>query len=61
MKSYTIHLLRSMPSQGLLEGRYVGRGQSPLAEEALAQILRLKEEFIYPEAQFFCASPIIVH
>lgn len=59
MKSYTIHLLRSMPSQGLLEGRYVGRGQSPLAEGALAQILRLKEEFVYPEAQFFCASPAV--
>lgn len=59
MKSYIIHMLRSMPSQGSLEGRYVGRGQSPLAEGAIARLTELKREFRYPEAGFFCASPAI--
>lgn len=59
MKSYIIHMLRSMPSQGSLEGRYVGQSQSPLAEGAVAQLAALKQEFRYPEAGFFCASPSI--
>ncbi len=59
MKSYTIHILRSMPSQGTVEGRYVGRAQSPLAESALPELLVLKREYLYPEAGFFCASPSI--
>lgn len=59
MKSYVIHILRAMPSQGVLEGRYVGRGQSPLPPNALIELTRLKQAFQYPDAQFFCASPAI--
>lgn len=59
MKSYIIHILRSMPSQGTLEGRYVGRGQSPLGEGALEQIIDIKKDFLYPDAAFFCASPAV--
>ncbi len=59
MKSYIIHLLRAMPSQGSLEGRYVGRGQSPLAEGALVRLIQMKTEFAYPQAGFFCASPAV--
>ncbi len=59
MKSYVIHMLRAMPSQGVLEGRYVGRGQSPLAPDAISRLTALKQEFVYPEAQLFCASPAI--
>ena len=59
MKSYVIHMLRAMPSQGVLEGRYVGRGQSPLALDAISRLTALKQEFVYPKAQLFCASPAI--
>ena len=31
MKSYVIHLIRNMPCQGNLEGRYIGRTDSPLS------------------------------
>lgn len=59
MKSYVIHILRAMPSQGALEGRYVGRGQSPLAMSSVSQLAGLKREFVYPKAQLFCASPSV--
>ncbi|RKJ40502.1 histidine phosphatase family protein [Acutalibacter sp. 1XD8-33] len=59
MKSYTIHMLRSMPSQGTLEGRYIGQGQSPLAMSSVSQLAGLKRDFAYPEARFFCASPSV--
>lgn len=59
MKSYIIHMFRAMPSQGALEGRYVGRGQSPLAMTAVAELAQLKREFNYPAADFFCASPSV--
>lgn len=59
MKSYIIHLLRAMPSQGVLEGRYVGRGQSPLPMECVSQLVRLKKEFHYPQAEAFFASPAL--
>lgn len=35
MKSYVIHLIRNMPCQGNLEGRYIGRTDSPLADSSL--------------------------
>ena len=59
MKSYVIHIFRSMPSQGTAEGRYVGRAQSPLAQGAVAELAGLKREHRYPEAELYCASPSI--
>ena len=59
MKSYIIHILRAMPSQGALEGRYVGQAQSPLTMATVAELAALKRRFIYPEADFFCASPAV--
>lgn len=59
MRSYVIHMLRAMPSQGVQEGRYVGRTQSPLAMSAVAELAAYKREFRYPQAEFFCASPTV--
>lgn len=59
MKSYVVHMLRSMPSQGTQEGRYVGRTQSPLAMSAVAELANLKRAFTYPEGGLYCASPAI--
>ena len=57
MKSYVIHLLRNMPCEGNLEGRYIGRTESPLAESSITQLLDLKREYNYPAAEAFYASP----
>lgn len=57
MKSYVIHLIRNMPCEGNLQGRYIGRTESPLAMEAVARLARLKGAHAYPDAQRFFASP----
>ena len=59
MKSYTIHLIRHGVCEGNLEGRYVGRTQSPLAQEGIQALLELKRKGIYPEAKKYYASPCV--
>ena len=59
MKSYVIHILRAMPSQGALEGRYVGRAQSPLPMGAVAELAGIKREYEYPKWELYCASPAV--
>ena len=58
MKSYTIHLIRHGVCEGNLEGRYVGRTQSPLAREGIQALLELKRKGTYPEAVKYYASPM---
>lgn len=57
LKSYLIHLLRNMPCEGNLEGRYIGRTESPLADSSIEGLLRLKKQYAYPRAGAFFASP----
>lgn len=59
MKSYVIHILRAMPSQGTMEGRYVGQAQSPLPMSAVTELAQLKREHSYPAAELYCASPAV--
>ena len=57
MKSYVIHLIRNMPCEGNLEGRYIGRTESPLAASSVQELMELKRKYRYPEAASFYASP----
>ncbi len=57
MKSYVIHLIRNMPCEGNLQGRYIGRTESPLAMETIPRLLELKQKYGYPSAEAFFASP----
>lgn len=57
MKSYVIHLIRHAVCEGNLEGRYIGRTESPIADEGIKQIIDLKSKFTYPEAKSYYASP----
>lgn len=57
MKSYTIHLIRHAPSEGNLEGRYIGRTESPLPMQSIRDLLELKNKYPYPKAEAFYASP----
>ena len=59
MKSYLIYLIRNMPCEGNLEGRYIGRTESPLAESSVKELLELKRTYQYPRAEAFYASPSI--
>lgn len=59
MNSYIIHLIRNMPCEGNEEGRYIGRTESPLSDDALPRLLELKRSYAYPngEQAAFYASP----
>lgn len=57
MKSYVIHLIRNMPCEGNLEGRYIGRTESPLAMSSITELVGLKQKYRYPTAGAFYASP----
>lgn len=57
MKSYVIHLIRNAPSEGNLQGRYIGRTESPLSDDGIRQLLELKTNFEYPRAEAFYSSP----
>lgn len=59
VKSYVVYLLRNMPCEGNLEGRYIGRTESPLAESSVKELLELKRTFQYPKAEAFYASPSV--
>lgn len=57
MKSYVIHLIRHAVCEGNLEGKYIGRTESPIADEGINSLLEIKQNAEYPEAQAFYASP----
>ena len=57
MKSYVIHLIRNMPCEGNLEGRYIGRTESPLPMSVVTQLADMKRACKYPDASAFYASP----
>lgn len=58
MKSYTIHLIRHGLTEGNLLGQYVGRTDSPLAQEGVDALQELKEKYGYPQAQAYYTSPL---
>lgn len=49
MKSYVVHLIRNAPCEGNLEGKYIGRTESPIAMEGMEQLLEFKRNYKYPE------------
>nr|WP_317412309.1 histidine phosphatase family protein [uncultured Solibaculum sp.] len=59
MKSYTIHLIRHGLTDGNAKGQYIGSTDLPLAPEGLAQLLDLKERFVYPKADAYFTSPLL--
>lgn len=59
MKSYYIYLIRNLPCEGNLQGKYIGRTESPVAESAMIDLLRRKRQLKYPDAENFYASPSV--
>lgn len=58
MKSYLIHLIRHGITEGNLKGTYVGREDLPLCDEGINDLLRLKEEFSYPNTPVLFSAPL---
>lgn len=59
MKSYVIHLIRNMPCEGNLEGRYIGRTESPLPMSSVVELAKMKREYGYPPARAFFSAPSV--
>lgn len=57
MKSYYIHLIRHGLCEGNMQGRYIGRTESPLSIDGIRELITLKENYTYPYATHFYASP----
>lgn len=59
MKAYHIYLFRHGQTQANKEGRYVGRRTDvPLNREGEEQLLRMRKEYSYPQAELFFTSPM---
>ncbi len=58
MKSYKIHLIRHGLTAANAQGLYIGKTDLPLSPEGLVDLLRKKEEAVYPEAKYFYTSPL---
>lgn len=58
MKTCTITLLRHGLCRGEAEGRYIGHTAAPLTDEGRAQLLQLREDYDYPQADALFVSPL---
>lgn len=58
MNSCHITLLRHGLSAGEAEGRYIGHTDVPLTDEGRQQLLQMRENFIYPQADALIISPL---
>ena len=58
MKAYHIFLLRHGLTQANAEGRYVGSTDTPLSAAGEEQLLNLKAQHDYPQADAFFSSPL---
>ena len=58
MKAYHIFLLRHGLTQANAEGRYVGSTDTPLSAAGEEQLLNLRAQHDYPQADAFFSSPL---
>lgn len=58
MKNYRINFIRHGITQANLDGLYVGRTDHELCTEGIQQLLRLREDFLYPQVQRVYSSPL---
>ena len=58
MKTYKIHLIRHAINEGTEEGRYIGHTDAPLSEEGRAQLLQMRDDYIYPGVEAVFSSPL---
>ncbi len=58
MKNYKIHLIRHGLTAANEQGLYIGKTDLPLSPAGLSDLLRKKEEAVYPQAKYFYTSPL---
>lgn len=58
MRTYLIHLIRHGRHKGAEEGKYIGHTDEPLSEMGADELIKLKKDFIYPNAEVIVSSPL---
>lgn len=58
MKTYKIHFIRHGITKDNIEGIYCGITDTPLCDEGKEQLMKMKEEYLYPDTQFIFTSPL---
>ena len=58
MKTYKIHFIRHGITQDNIEGVYCGITDTPLCDDGKEQLMKMKEEYTYPQTQFIFTSPL---
>ncbi len=58
MKTYTIHLIRHALTKGSIEGRYIGHTDESLSKEGIEQLVAMKKDYDYPEADIVFSSTL---
>ena len=58
MKNYRINFIRHGLTQANIEGRYVGRTDYDLCTQGIQELLKLRENSLYPEAERLYCSPL---
>lgn len=58
MRSYMIHLLRHGITEGNLNSQLIGSTDMALSDIGMADLKRLKNEYVYPESDVIFSSPM---
>ena len=58
MKTYKVYLIRHGLTEGNLKGQFIGRTDLPVIPEGIEMLKRMKEKYVYPEAELFYMSPM---
>ena len=58
MRTYKIYLIRHASAEGTEQGKYIGHTDVSLSEEGKAQLLQMKDDYIYPYAEAVFSSPL---
>lgn len=58
MKTYKVYFIRHGLTAGNLRGQYIGRTDLPVIPEGLEMLRRMKDKYVYPDAELFYISPL---
>ncbi len=58
MKTYKIYFIRHGLTEGNLKGQFIGRTDLSVIPEGIEMLKRMKDKYVYPEAELFYISPL---
>lgn len=58
MKTYKLHIIRHGLTQANLDGQYIGHKDVSLCPQGIADLNKIKKDYIYPDVQVVFTSPM---